>query len=105
MIPEIFREDQKVNVRVFGFEVNVDYHYHWPSRRSEGKEPLAVHLEFRSDSKVISSTGYKSHFLFSAFLKDCGYTSIEELCTALGEHLARENGYEPPEPEQQLSLF
>ncbi|KRT17725.1 hypothetical protein ASU31_00050 [Pedobacter ginsenosidimutans] len=105
MIPEIFKENLNVNVRVFGFEVNVDYCYHWPSISSDGKEPLAVHFEFRSDSKIISSTGYKSHFLFSSSLKYCEYTSIEELCTAIGEHLARENGYEPPEPEQQLSLF
>jgi len=105
MIPEAFKENQCVNISVFGFDVKVDYVYHWPVRRSDGKEPLAVHIEFHSDSKVISCTGYKSHFLLSAFLKDCGYTSIEELCTALGEYLAKENGYEPREPEQQLSLF
>ncbi|WP_431294521.1 hypothetical protein [Pedobacter sp. P26] len=105
MIPEIFKEDLNIDIRVFGFDVNVNYVYHWPQKRDDGKEPMVVHLEFRSDSHVISSTGYRSHFLFSAFLTDCQYQSIAELAVSLGEHLARENGYEPPQPEQQLSLF
>jgi len=105
MIPEIFKQDISFDIRVFGFDVNVNYRYNWPSKKMDGKEPMVVHLEFRSDSHIISSTGYRSHFLFSAFLKDCGYGSIEELAISLGEHLARENGYEPPQPEQQLSLF
>ncbi|MFD2285984.1 hypothetical protein GJU39_01455 [Pedobacter petrophilus] len=105
MIPEIFKQNISLDIKVFGFEVNVDYVYNWPESRKDDKEPLVVHLEFRSNSHVISSTGYRSHFLFSAFLKDCEYKSIEELAVSLGEHLARENGYEPPQPEQQLSLF
>ena len=105
MIPEIFKQDANLDIRVFGFDVNVDYVYNWPAKRNDEREPNVIHLEFRSDSHIISGTGYKSHFLFSAFLKDCGYGSIEELAVSLGEHLARENGYEPPQPEQQLSLF
>ncbi|RZJ89757.1 MAG: hypothetical protein EOO20_10055 [Chryseobacterium sp.] len=105
MIPEIFKQDMGLDIRVFGFEVNVNYVYNWPSKRNDEKEPTVVHLEFRSDSNIISCTGYRSHFLFSAFLKDCGYASIEELAVSLGEHLARENGYSPPQPERQLSLF
>ncbi|MFF5380919.1 hypothetical protein [Pedobacter suwonensis] len=105
MIPEIFRQDANIDILVFGFDVNVNYVYNWPSKRTDEKEPTVVHLEFRSDSQIISGTGYRSHFLFSAFLTKCGYGSIQELAVALGEHLARENGYEPPQPEQQLSLF
>jgi len=105
MIPEIFRQDVNLDIKVFGFDVNVDDVYNWPVKRNDEKEPTVVHLEFRSNSHIISSTGYRSHFLFCAFLKVCGFGFIEELAVSLGEHLARENGYEPPQPEQQLSLF
>jgi len=105
MIPEIFKKDLNFDIKVFGFEVNVSYVYHWPKVREDNKEPMVVHFEFRSDSTVISSTGYRSHFLFSDFLKNCKHDSIESLAISLGEHLARENGYSPPQPEQQLRLF
>jgi len=105
MIPEIFKKDENLDIRVFGFDVNVNYVYNWPNKRNYDKEPTVVHLEFRSGSQIISGTGYRSHFIFSSFLNKCGYGSIQELAIALGEHLARENGYEPPQPEQQLSLF
>ncbi len=105
MIPEIFKEDCNVDIKVFGFDVNVSYVYHWPQKKCDGNTPTVVHFEFESDSKIISPTGYRSHFLFSSFLDNCHYQSIAELAISLGEHLAKENGYEPPRPEQQLSLF
>lgn len=105
MIPEVFKQDVNIDIRVFGFDVNVNYVYNWPVKRNDEKEPTVVHLEFRSALPIISNSGYRSHFLFSAFLKECRYGSIEELAVSLGEYLARENGYEPPHPEQQLSLF
>lgn len=106
MIPEFFKENTQLNIKVFGFDVKVGYEYYWPIKKEDAKkDPLVIHIEFRSDSKVISETGYRSHFLFSESLKYCEHKSIEDLVRALGEHLALENGYEPPEPQIQLSLF
>jgi len=84
MIPEIFKQDINFDILVFGFDVNVNYVYNWPVKRNDEKEPTVVHLEFRSASPIITSSAYRSHFLFSAFLKDCGYESIEELAVSLG---------------------
>jgi hypothetical protein len=105
VIPAVFKQDANLQIKVFDFDVNVVYTYHWPREIAADKEPLTVHLEFRSDYPVISQTGYRSHFLFAASLQNCSYLSIADLATALGHHLARENGYQPPQPDCQLSLF
>jgi len=106
MIPEFFKENRDLEAKIFGFDVQVGYKYWWPEKKDgQLKDPLVIHIEFRSESKVISETGYRSHFLFSEYLKHCEHKSIEDLVVSLGEHLALENGYQPPEPQSQLSLF
>lgn len=105
MIPEFFKENANLNIRVFDFQVNVNYVYHWPMRKADGKDPRVVHLEFRSDPHKISQTGYQSIFLLSAYLHEAPYRSIEELAIEMGQHVARENGYDPPEPGRQFSFF
>ncbi|PWS32677.1 hypothetical protein [Pedobacter paludis] len=106
MIPEHFKQNIQMDIQVFGFEVQVDYRYWWPEKRSdEVKFPLVCHAEFRSDVPIISPTGYHSHFFYAELLKHSEHGSLEEMLVAIGEHLARQNGYEAPERGNQLSLF
>ena len=65
MIPEIFKQDVNLDIRVFGFDVNVNYVYNWPVKRNDEKEPTVVHLEFRSASPsyLIPDIGHIFFFL------------------------------------------
>ncbi|ARS41958.1 hypothetical protein CA265_20785 [Sphingobacteriaceae bacterium GW460-11-11-14-LB5] len=106
MIPEHFKQNIQLGIKVYGFEVQVDYHYWWPEKKSEAEQgPLKCHAEFRSDSPVISNTGYRSHFFYADLLRYSTHSTLEDLLIEIGEYLARENGYEPPSLGNQLSLF
>lgn len=106
MIPEHFKQNIQLDIRVFGFEVKVDYRYWWPEVKPESsKGPLVCHAEFRCEEPVISHTGYQSHFFYADLLKYSSHSSLEDFLIDLGENLARENGYEPPQLGNQLSLF
>lgn len=110
MIPEQFKVNTLLKVNIFGHEVDVNYAYYWPRIKEaqlkvKEEYPLVSHIEFRSESKIISETGYRSHFFHSALLEDTDYTTLQELVTGIGEILAKENGYEPRSPANQMSLF
>lgn len=110
MIPEQFKVNTLLKVELFGHPVDVNYAYYWPRIKEEklkraDEDPLVCHIEFHSESHVISGTGYLSHFFTSVLLEDIPYQTLEELVIGVGEILARENGYEPRSPSAQLSLF
>lgn len=110
MIPEQFKVNTLLKVNIFGYDVDVNYAYSWPRIKetqlmAKDENPLVSHIEFRSDSKIISQTGYRSHFFHSALLEDTTYQTLQELVTGIGEILAKENGYEPRSPANQMSLF
>lgn len=105
MIPEHFKQNTSLEVKVFGFPVKVNYKFYWPDKKEENqKDPLVSHIEYRSESTVISETGYRSHFFHTQALNRTDYGSIEELVTSIGEILALQNGYKPP-PRGQMTLF
>lgn len=105
MIPEHFKQNTNLEVRIFGFPVQADYKFYWPQKReNDQKDPLVSHIEFRADSRIVSQTGYCSHFFYTQELEKTPYTSIEQLITAIGENLAIENGYSPP-TRGQMTLF
>jgi hypothetical protein len=64
-------------------------------------KPLISHMGFLSGSRVISG----SHFFHTRLLQNSTFQTIEELAIHIGETLSHENGYEPPAPRNQLSLF
>ncbi|MHB1179775.1 MAG: hypothetical protein ACYCZO_15775 [Daejeonella sp.] len=110
MIPDQFKINTLLKVNIFGHEVDVNYAYYWPRIKEEqlklkDEGPLVSHIEFRSDSKIISETGYRSHFFHSVLLEDTSYETVQQLVTEIGEMLAKENGYEPRSPTNQMSLF
>jgi len=100
---DFLKTDAAFEVHIYGFSVQVKYAYNWLNTAT--KEPLVVHFEFRSASAIISGTGYRSHFVYLETLKQENYSNLKELAIAIGEHLARENGFTPPEHQSQLSLF
>lgn len=105
MIPEQFKKNTSLEISVFGFPVQVNYRFYWPEKREKDqKDPLVSHVEYHSQSHVISETGYRSHFFHTQALDGTDHKTIEELVTAIGEHLAIENGYKPP-TRGQMSLF
>ncbi|VTP91324.1 hypothetical protein [Sphingobacterium daejeonense] len=104
MIPEHFKQNISLEIDVFGFPVQVDYKFYWPEKRENQKDPLISHIEYRAESYVISETGYRSHFFHTKALEETDYKTIEELVTAIGEHLALDNGYNPP-TRGQMRLF
>jgi hypothetical protein len=106
MIPEQFKQNIDLEIKVYGQDVQVAYRYCWLDKRPDSEnEPLVSHMEFRSESPIISETGYRSHFFHTDVLDDTAYRDIEELVTEFGEHFARENGYEPPSIGHQYKLF
>ena len=41
MIPEQFKQNLNLEIRVFGFPVQVNYKFYWPEKRDENqKDPL-----------------------------------------------------------------
>lgn len=109
MIPEQFKQNTTLDINVYGFPVQVNYRFYWLGN-SKGidpaePDPLVSHMEFNSDAKIISDTGYRSHFFYTQVLQDTACQTIEEFVTEIGKHLARENGYEPPGPANQMRLF
>ncbi len=105
MIPEQFKQNASLEIKVFGFSVQANYRFYWPGKKEEDqKDPLFSHIEYRAESPIISETGYRSHFFHTQMLDGTDYTSIEELVTTIGENLAIENGYKPP-PRGQTTLF
>ena len=106
MIPEHFKQTTCLDIKVFGLPVQVNYTFYWPEfKEKDQADPLVSHIEYHSDFHIISETGYRSHFFHTELLKDTAYSSIEELVTGIGESLAIENGYKPPAPGHQMSLF
>lgn len=95
-IPEHFKQNLELDIVVFDQPVKVDYCFFWPEKKENGKDPMFAHVEFRSDSVVISETGYRSHFFHTDYLKETPYKSIDEFIQALAEHFAKEMGYEAP---------
>lgn len=105
MIPEQFKQNINLEILVFGFPVHVNDKFYWPEKRDvHPKDPLVSHIEFRSDSRIISDTGYRSHFFYTHGLIDTQLKDIEELVTAIAEKLSIENGYKPP-IQGQMTLF
>lgn len=105
MIPEHFKQNTSLEINVFGFPVQVNYKFYWPEKKEENQEdPLVSHIEYQSEHKIISETGYRSHFFHTQAFENTEYGSIEELVTSLAEHLAIQNGYQPP-PRGQMTLF
>jgi len=105
MIPEQFKQNTLLEIRVFGFPVKVDYRFYWPDKKEDDqRDPLVSHIEYRAESEIISGTGYRSYFFYTEALKDTDYTSIEELVTGIAEELAIENGHRRP-PRGQMTLF
>ncbi|WP_158993940.1 hypothetical protein [Mucilaginibacter sp. L196] len=106
MIPEQFKQNVDLEIKVYGQDVQVAYRYYWLDKHPDPEhEPLVSHMEFRSESPIISETGYRSHFFHTEVLEDTAYRDIAELVTEFGEHFARENGYEPPAIGHQYKLF
>jgi hypothetical protein len=106
MIPEQFKQNIDLEIKVFGHDVQVKYRYYWLDKHPEqGNEPLVSHMEFRSESPIISETGYRSHFFHTDVLNETAYQDIAELVTDFGEHFARAEGYEPPVIGHQFKLF
>ncbi|MGO3108143.1 hypothetical protein [Sphingobacterium sp. JB170] len=105
MIPEQFKQNTNLEIRVFDFPVQVNYRFYWPDKKAEDqKDPLISHIEYRAESGIISETGYRSHFFHTQALDGTDYASIGELVTAIGENLAIENGYKLPH-RGQMTLF
>lgn len=105
VIPEYFKENLELDILVFDQRVKVNYCFWWPQKKEEGKNPMFAHVEFRSDSAIISETGSRSHFFHTDYLKETPYHSVKEFVQALAEHFANEMGYEPPVPGSQLRMF
>ena len=106
MIPEQFKQNADLEIKVYGQDVQVAYRYYWLDKKPDADhEPLVAHMEFRSESQIISETGYRSHFFHTDVLDDTAYLDIAELVTDFGEHFAREHGYEPPALGHQYKLF
>jgi hypothetical protein len=106
VIPEQFKQNIDLTIQVYGRDVQVSYRYYWLDKKPEpGIEPLVSHVEFRSESPIISETGYRSHFFHTSILDNTACRNIMELVTGFGEYFAREEGYEPPRPGNQLKLF
>jgi hypothetical protein len=106
MIPEQFKQNIDLEIKVYGQDVQVSYRYYWLDKMPEpGNEPLISHMEFRSESPIISETGYRSHFFHTDVLEDTAYQDIAELVTDFGEYFARAEGYVPPAIGQQYKLF
>ena len=105
MIPEQFKQNLNLDIRVFGFPVQVSYKFYCPEKRGQNqKDPLVSHIVYRSDSRIISETGCRSHFFFTEVLNDTQCENIEELVTAIAEKLSIENGFSPPS-HGQMTLF
>ncbi|MGJ1525505.1 hypothetical protein ACR79H_07590 [Sphingobacterium spiritivorum] len=105
MIPEQFKQNTNLEINVFGFLVQVDYRFYWPEKKeAQHGDPLVSHIAYRADSKIVSDTGYRSHFFYTKALENTDYRSIAELVTAIAEELAIENGYDPPS-RGQMTLF
>lgn len=106
MIPEQFKQNVDLEIKVYGQDVQVVYRYYWLDKHPDSEnEPLVCHMEFRSESQIISETGYRSHFFHTDVLEDTAYHDIAELVTDFGEYFARENGYEPAAIGHQYKLF
>lgn len=106
MIDEHFKQNTSLGIEVFGQPVQVNFSFYWPEVKGRGQpDPLVSHIEYHSQSKIFSETGYRSHFFHTEALHDTIYTSIEELVTSIGENMAVENGYQPPTKGHQMSLF
>ena len=106
MIPEQFTQNIDLEIKVYGQDVQVSHRNSWLDKKPEpGNEPLISHMEFRSESPIISETGYRSHFFHTDVLEDTAYQDITELVTEFGEHFARAEGYEPPAIGHQYKLF
>jgi hypothetical protein len=106
MIPEQFKQNIDLEIKIYGQDVKVSYRYYWLDKKpDQGNEPLISHMEFRSESPIISETGYRSHFFHTDVLEDTAYQDITELVTDFGEHFARAEGYGPPEIGHQYKLF
>jgi len=106
MIPEQFKQNKDLEIHVYGQRVQVSYRYYWLDKAPvPGSEPLVSHVEFHSDSPIISETGYRSHFFHTDILEATNCRDIEELVTGFGEYFARAEGYEPPAQGNQLRLF
>ena len=108
MIPEQLKMNIKLDTEIFGFPVHVNYKFFYPEIKLKiDTDPLVGHIEFFSKSKIISNTGYKSHFFYIEMLNDCSFQSIEELVVKVGENLAVQNGYQPPKIGEghQMRLF
>lgn len=104
-IPEYFKQNLELEIMVFDQQVSIDYCFWWPEKKENGKDPMFAHIEFRSESPVISETGYRSHFFHTDYLKETSYQTINELVQAVAEHFAKEMGYEPPLRGSQLRMF
>jgi len=106
MIPEQFKQNIDLDIKVYGEDVQASYkYYYFHNPPDPGNEPLVSHMEFRSSGTIVSDTGYQSHFFHTDILEDTAYRDIRELVTAFGEHFARENGYQPPVIRHQYKLF
>ncbi|WP_316738479.1 hypothetical protein [Pedobacter aquatilis] len=106
MIPEEFKQNISFEISPFHKPVQVDYRFYWPEKRvGQQEDPLICHIEFRASPGPISETGYYSYFFHSKILENGDYKTIEEFALAAAEYIAKENGYKPPEPTNQLSLF
>ena len=105
LIPEVFKQNVGLDITVFDHPVKVVYCFWWPEKKADGKDPMFGHIEFRSDSKIISETGYRSHFFHTDYLKETSYQSISEFAQAVGEHFAKEMGHELPVRGSQLRMF
>jgi hypothetical protein len=106
MIPEQFKQNVDLDIKVYGHDVQVSYRYYSLDKQPEpGNEPLVSHLEFHSESPIINETGYRSHFFHTSVLENTTYQDISALVTAFGEHFARAEGYEPPAIGHQYKLF
>ncbi|MEJ2881070.1 hypothetical protein [Pedobacter sp. GR22-6] len=92
MIPDYFKKNLELDVLVFDCPVKVNYRFWWPEPKGDGKDPMFGHIEFRAEPGLISSTGYRSHFFHTDYLKETPYRSIAEFVVAVGEHFAREIG-------------
>jgi len=96
MILEHFKENLNLEISVFGFPVKVNYQFYWPDKRHVNqKDPLVSHIEFYADSRIISCSGYRSHFFYTQALNDTDCRDIKELVTSIAVKLATDNGYKP----------
>jgi hypothetical protein len=75
------------------------------TEKVNGKDPMFAHVDFRSDSQVISETGYRAHFFHTDYLKETPYQSINEFVQTLPEHFAKEMDFDTSVLGSQLQMF